>query len=51
MKSIFREADYHIRKSDKKPVWHNVMNWERLNMVKDGLLKSNSPRGIWELND
>ena len=30
-------------------VWENKMQWERLKMVKEGLLKSDSPRGIWEL--
>lgn len=29
--------------------WENRVMWERLNMVKEGLLKGDSPRGVWEL--
>jgi hypothetical protein len=31
-------------------VWRNNAEWERLRMVKEGVLKKDSPRGIWELN-
>ncbi len=31
--------------------WWNAVRWERDNMVKAGLLKKNSPRGIWELTE
>lgn len=29
--------------------WENRVLWERFNMVKEGLLKSDSPRGEWEI--
>jgi hypothetical protein len=29
--------------------WRNAVQWERNEMVKEGLLKNHSPRGIWEL--
>ena len=29
--------------------WENRVMWERLNMVKEGLLKNDSPRGVWEI--
>ena len=29
--------------------WRNTSQWERNAMVKEGLLKKNSPRGLWEL--
>lgn len=29
--------------------WRNAVMWERLKMTKEGLLKSNSPTGIWEI--
>lgn len=32
-------------------VWRNNAAWERHLMVKAGILKSGSPRGIWELNE
>ena len=31
--------------------WRNTAMWERSHMVKDGLLKSDSPRGIWEISE
>lgn len=31
--------------------WENKAQWERHQMVKEGLLKSDSPYGIWELSD
>ena len=30
--------------------WQDAMRCERQQMLKDGILKKNSPRGIWELN-
>lgn len=29
--------------------WKSRIHWERLNMVKHGVLRGDSPRGIWEL--
>jgi hypothetical protein len=29
--------------------WQNTAQWERNAMVVEGLLKKNSPRGLWEL--
>lgn len=31
------------------PRWRNTAQWERYNMVEAGLLKKDSPRGLWEL--
>ena len=30
--------------------WRSTAHWERHLMAKDGILKPDSPRGIWELN-
>lgn len=32
-------------------VWWNSAMWARFDMVREGLLKSDSPRGIWELSE
>lgn len=32
-------------------VWRNNSCWERFRMVGDGILKSDSPKGIWELSE
>ena len=29
--------------------WRNAVQWERNELVKEGLLKKDSPRGVWEL--
>jgi hypothetical protein len=29
--------------------WRNAVEWERRAMVEEGLLKKDSPRGVWEL--
>jgi hypothetical protein len=39
------------RRSKGVIVWRNNAAWERLRMVKDGILKQNSPKGIWELSE
>ncbi len=31
--------------------WRNTAQWERNAMVKDGLLKKGSTRGVWELTE
>lgn len=33
----------------QRKFWQNYTQWERLSMVKDGLLKKDSPKGVWEL--
>lgn len=30
--------------------WRNAVQWERNELVNDGLLKKDSPRGVWELS-
>jgi hypothetical protein len=31
--------------------WRNTAQWERNVMVEEGLLKKNSPHGVWELTE
>jgi hypothetical protein len=31
--------------------WWNAACWERSNLVKEGLFRDDSPRGVWELSD
>ena len=40
-----------LSSSPDNPRWRNAAQWARYSMVKKGLLKSDSPRGIWELTD
>jgi len=52
MKPVLKEVDYDPLASDPDlPRWRNAAQWARNAMVKEGLLKADSPRGIWEITD
>jgi len=44
--------DYHPLPSDPNSVrWKNTVSWARYEMVQEGLLADDSPRGHWEITD
>jgi restriction system protein len=49
MKHILKSVDYEKLPSGVKIRWQNTAQWERYKMVQDGLLRSDSPKGIWEI--
>lgn len=50
MKRQLRDVDYESLKSDpNRPRWNNTAQWARNTMVSDGLLKNDSPHGVWEI--
>lgn len=51
MKPLLNEVDYQMLPSGVDVRWRNTAMWERFDLVKEGLLKSDSPDGIWELSD
>ena len=52
MKGVLKQVDYEpLRSQPDAPRWRNTAQWERDTMVKEGLLKSNSPRGVWEITE
>ncbi len=52
MKSILNTYDLQPLKSNPTSKrWQNTAQWARNTMVDEGLLKSNSPRGIWEITE
>jgi len=51
VKSLLTEFDYQRLPSGIDTRWRNTAQWERLALVKDGLLKADSPSGIWELSN
>lgn len=51
MRGKLTQADYEKLPSGMMVRWKNRAQWERFSMVEDGLLKSGSPRGIWEITD
>ncbi|HUU17845.1 MAG TPA: winged helix-turn-helix domain-containing protein [Sedimentisphaerales bacterium] len=52
MKPMLKDVDYEpLASSPDYPRWRNAAQWARQGMVYDGLLKSDSPRGVWEISD
>lgn len=52
MKPILKDVDYDpLASSPDMPRWRNAAQWARNSMVKESLLKADSPRGIWEVSD
>jgi hypothetical protein len=52
MKGLLKKVDYEPLASDQEmPRWRNTAQWARNTMVKEGLLKAESPRGIWEISE
>lgn len=52
MKGVLTAVDYEPLSSDTEMLrWRNTAQWARYSMVKEDLLKSNSPRGIWEITE
>lgn len=50
-KEILKSNDFKFLKTRKEIRWQNAVRWERSHCVKEGLLKSNSSRGIWEITE
>jgi restriction system protein len=52
MQGVLRDVDYQPLTSDPDlPRWRNSAQWARNSMVQEGLLKNDSPRGIWEISE
>ena len=52
MKDRLQEVDRQTLRSDPGTArWYNTAQWARNTMVAQGLLRSNSPRGVWELSE
>ncbi|MGB9683197.1 MAG: winged helix-turn-helix domain-containing protein [bacterium] len=51
MKDILTSRDYEYLPSGRTIRWENRTQWARLDLVNKGLLKKDSPRGIWELSE
>jgi restriction system protein len=51
MKDCLAEDDLKPLPSGRDIRWANTAQWERLNMVEEGLLRDDSPMGIWEMTE
>lgn len=52
MKPRLKPVDFEpLASGPDNPRWRNAAQWARNSMVKEGLLKSDSPRGVWEITE
>jgi len=50
-KPYLSPIDLEFVPSRSEERWSNRVKWERFNMINDGLLRQDSPHGIWELTE
>lgn len=52
MRDVLKPIDYHILSSEAQQMrWQNSAQWARNLMVKEGLLRVDSPVGLWEISE
>ncbi len=52
MKAVLKEYDLKPLPSDPKSIrWRNTAQWCRNTLVREGLMRSDSPHGVWEISD
>lgn len=51
MQHRLSDADRERLPSGRDIRWRNVAQWARYKMVQEGLLASDSPKGIWEITE
>ena len=51
MKDILNKVDLELLPSGTDYRWRNTAQWARNTMVNEGLLRNDSPRGIWEITE
>ena len=51
MKGILKDVDYELLPSGGDIRWSNTAKWVKSTMKDQGLLKNDSPHGIWEISE
>ena len=51
MKDVLNSFDLEVLSSGFDVRWRNAAQWARNSLVRDGLMKSDSPRGVWEISE
>jgi hypothetical protein len=52
MKGTLKKCDYEPLSSNRDTLrWDNTARWARNSMINDGLLKSDSAHGVWEISE
>jgi hypothetical protein len=49
MEGKLRPGDFQLRSGGGGTVWQNNVHWARQTLVKEGILKNDSPYGFWEI--
>ena len=50
-KSLLQPVDLQPLVSGNQIRWENKLEWARFHLVEEGLMRRDSPKGIWELTD
>jgi len=55
---VYEKMKDRLTEDDLKPLpsggemrWRNTAQWERHNMVREGVLRDDSPKGVWEITE
>jgi len=51
MKGRLKPGNYELNPSDGTTKWSKGVDFQRLAMVREGLMAENTPRGIWKITD
>lgn len=51
MEKTLTPDDYKTLQSKRTLRWQNTARWCRQKLVEEGLMKSDSPRGVWEISE
>lgn len=59
LERVYQEMKPHLKPVDleplpsdaKAPRWRNTAQWERYSMIREGLLRNDSPRGVWAITE
>lgn len=51
MSNQFKELDVQVLTDGYTKRWQKMAAWQKYIMVKEGLLRSDSPRGVWEITE
>jgi len=50
MKPLLQQVDYELLPSGRQVRWCNTAEWARKQLVERGLMKADSPKGLWEIS-
>lgn len=50
-RSKLNTTDYEFADTRSEPRWRHASEWERNTMREEGLIKTGSPHGYWEISD